>query len=296
MVDSKSQYSVLITDVDNTLFDWFEVWHSSFRAMLDEIVTISGICEEDLFPEIREIHRLHGTSEYAFLIESMPSLRNRFPKQDLLQVFAPAIDSFRSARRQKLMLYEGVAETLSSLKAQGVLIVAYTESQAFYTSYRFRKLNLDGLVDYLFSPPDHKIPEGKSRLSIRSKPTSAYGFKSTAHRETPKGELKPNPMLLNDIINSLDAKRDEVLYVGDSRVKDIAMAQDVGVTDVFAEYGGSHTKDEYQLLVNVTHWSDADVERERKIGEREVSPSYTLSKSFAEILELFNFKRFEAMK
>ncbi|GLQ17728.1 HAD family hydrolase [Maritalea porphyrae] len=290
MANSKPKFSVLVTDVDNTLFDWFEVWHSSFKAMLDQIVIISGVSEEELYPEIRKIHQKHGTSEYAFLIGSLPVLKSKFPDENLLEIFQPAIDAFRSARREKLKLYEGVLDTLQSLKAKGTTIIAYTESKAFYTAYRFKKLELDGVVDILFSPPDHELPEGETLQSVRSKPSDAYGLKHTKHIETPDGELKPNPNLLLDIISSIGADPKDVVYVGDSRVKDIAMAQDAGVSDVFAAYGASHHRDEYNLLVNVTHWSDADVQREKRIGNREVTPSYTLGSSFTELLDLFDFE------
>lgn len=39
MIEAK----VLITDVDNTLFDWFNVWYQSFSAMIEEVERISGI-------------------------------------------------------------------------------------------------------------------------------------------------------------------------------------------------------------------------------------------------------------
>ena len=73
-------------------------------------------------------------------------------------VMAPAIDAFRKARRRVLALYPTVADTLAALKAKGVRIAAFTESKAFYTNYRFRKLGLDGLVDVLYSPEDHSVP------------------------------------------------------------------------------------------------------------------------------------------
>ena len=67
--------TVLITDLDNTLFDWFEMWHNSFMAMLDQIAKISGISTEALKPEIKKVHQRHGTSEYAFLIEELAPLK-----------------------------------------------------------------------------------------------------------------------------------------------------------------------------------------------------------------------------
>ena len=35
---------VIITDLDNTLFDWVSLWHACFTAMMGKVVEISGIC------------------------------------------------------------------------------------------------------------------------------------------------------------------------------------------------------------------------------------------------------------
>ena len=35
--------TVLVTDMDNTLFDWLEMWRTAFGAMLDRLVADSGI-------------------------------------------------------------------------------------------------------------------------------------------------------------------------------------------------------------------------------------------------------------
>jgi hypothetical protein len=43
--------SLLITDLDNTLFDWFGIWHASFSAMLDKTVELSGVPREVLEAE-----------------------------------------------------------------------------------------------------------------------------------------------------------------------------------------------------------------------------------------------------
>ena len=39
----KQTVSVVIADLDNTLFDWFEIWYNSFNAMLTSLVDKSGI-------------------------------------------------------------------------------------------------------------------------------------------------------------------------------------------------------------------------------------------------------------
>ena len=90
---------------------------------------------------------------------------------------APAIDSVsRSVRRRVLKLYPNPSsETLKALNAAGVVIAAFTESKAFYTNYRFRKLGLDGLIDYLYSPEDHSNA-GRPRPPTATTRQTSYKF------------------------------------------------------------------------------------------------------------------------
>jgi phosphoglycolate phosphatase-like HAD superfamily hydrolase len=276
---------VLITDVDNTLLDWQELWYQTFSAMIERVLSISGVDSELLYAQCSAVHQKYGTSEYSQLLEELPCLRELYGEGVLIEM-APAIDAFREARRRVLQLYPTVEETLKKLKACGVIIAAYTESKAFYTSYRFRKLGLDGIIEYLYSPEDHAISE--ETLNRRLYDSASYGLKHTVHRFTPNGEIKPNPEILLQIISDLGASPDEVVYVGDNILKDVAMAQEAGVTDVHALYGASQHKPEYELLRKVTHWTPEMVERERNALRRGgIVPSHVLDKTFAQILPIF---------
>lgn len=287
---SKPRISLLVTDLDNTVWDWVEIWYQSFSALLSEIVSISGIPQEKLEPEIRRVHRLRGTSEYSYLIGELPCLQKKHGAgADLQTIYKDAINAAREARNRALRLYPNVRETLTKIRDHGTMIAAYTESGAFYTSARIKKLGLDGLLDYLYSPPDHDFPEGVSADELRKLKPSAYELKSTICRETPKGHLKPDPEVLKSMMKDL-ANGSGVAYVGDSLMKDIAMAQSVGAIDVWAKYGLAQDRPEYALLRRVSHWSDADVEREKAIAKRpNVSPTCVLGESFDEILEHFEF-------
>ncbi len=279
------QKRVLITDVDNTLLDWQDLWYQTFSAMMDTVLDISGVDPETLYAEASVIHQKHGTSEYSHLLEELPSLRARYG-DDILTEMAPAIDAFREARRRMLALYPTVADTLTALKEKGVRIAAFTESKAFYTNYRFRKLGLDGLVDVLYSPEDHSVPE--ATVATRHYDADSYVFKHTVHHYTPEGEVKPNPEILLDIVKDLGVSVDEVVYVGDNPLKDVFMAQQAGITDVHAAYGSSQHKPEYELLRKVTHWTPEMVERERTaLKPGSVIPSHVLTENFAQILPLF---------
>ena len=160
--------SVLITDLDNTLFDWVGIWHASFSAMLEELIAVSGVPREQLIREFKAIHQKHRTSEYAFSIEELPSLRKINPSDDLKVVYDSAIRRFRQERKRTLKLYPGVMDTLRLIKSRGSLIVGYTESMAFYSMFRVRRLQLDGVLDFLYSPQDHELPSDITPEQVRT--------------------------------------------------------------------------------------------------------------------------------
>ncbi len=286
--------SVVITDLDNTLYDWFEFWYASFDAMLDELVRLSGVTRDQLIAEAKEVHERHGTSEYAFLIEELPSLQRLHPIEDLAQVYGSAIEAYRRQRRERLRLYPGVMEALEELRRRGCLIVGHTDSMGIYSAERIRHLGLDGVIDVLYSKADHDLPANTTSAELRMDAGERFRLEVTEHRAMREGEAKPDPALLLDIISDVGATPDDAVYVGDSLTKDILMAQRAGVTDVFARYGPAHTwapPERYELLRAVTHWTREEVEEERRLRESEITPTYVLEKSFTELLDLFEFTK-----
>ena len=284
----KPRITTVITDLDNTLWDWVEIWYRPFNAMLDRLIERSGVPRERLEQEIRRIHQKYGTSEYAFLIEELPCLQEKHPGAELTAVYGDAIEAYRAERNLTLRLYSGVENTLLHLHQTGCLLVGYTESTAYYTRYRLRKTGVDAMLDFLYSPEDHELPS--SPEDIRLYPKEKYELSCTEHRHTPHGELKPNPHILEKILHDIGSSPQETLYVGDSKMKDIAMAQSVGALDAWAKYGMAQHTDAYALLRRVSHWTDQAVEAEKMLLIRdEVTPSITLE-SFSDIRNVADFE------
>lgn len=288
----RRRVTALVTDVDNTLYDWMAMWSPAFGGMLDRLAADSGVPRDALEREFRALHQRHGTTEYAFAIQELPSLRALHPGEDLVARYAAAIDRYRAARRHALQLYPGVAETLAAIRATGCLVVGYTESRAYYVNYRIRALGLDGLLDYVYSPPDHALPDGMRPEAIRRYPPEHYRLTRTVHRHVAEGAWKPDPAVLRAILAELGADPGQAVYVGDSLVKDVAMARAAGVSDVFARYGDVPDRAGYDLLRRVSHWPRAMIAAAERTRETALAPTHVLRARFAELLDLFEFAPF----
>ncbi len=283
--------SAVIFDVDNTLYDFTAFYSPAFQAMLDVIEEKSGISQQQLKSEFREVHQRAGTSEYVFAVQELPSLQKLHPNEDMGELYKDAIQAFRDTRKKHLTLYDGVYETIKQLKDAGVRVVAYTESPAFHAMARLKTLGLDGLLDVVYSMPDHDMPPHTDLNKIRrKKDKNGYGFEFTEMRNTPKGVLKPNPESLEAIIDDLNIDKDKVLYVGDHLMKDVAMAKNLGINAAHAAYGSYMGDSNYELLKEVTFWTDEMLAKEKKYHDQPlVAPDVTLK---SEVGELFNHFQF----
>jgi phosphoglycolate phosphatase len=242
--------------------------------------------------EIRKVHQAHGTSEYSNLLNELPSLQMRSGNKVPIEIFDDAVHALNSKRKSATRLYPGVRDTLLQLRQRGITIVAYTESIAYWTAWRIKHTKLDGIIDALYSAPDHDLPNGTSFEDLRRpeyRLGEGYELDKTIHRHIPKREVKPNPEILIDILSDLRYEIHEALYVGDSLMKDVAMAQAAGVLDAHAKYGEAQHVAEYDLLRRVSHWPDAVVEKEKELmTQPDIVPTITLQRGFGEILQYFD--------
>lgn len=282
---------LLITDLDNTLWDWFEAWYESFSALRDALVALSGVDRGVLEEEIKAVHQQRGTTEYSNLVREVPALVSAAAPRDPAEVFDAALHAQNSRRKATTRLYPGVREALLTLKDAGLRIAAYTESGAYWTEWRMRHTALDGVIDVLYSSPDHDLAAGVDVAELRTGHYDAetYGLRFTKHLHVPQGVLKPNQEILRVILDEEGCDPSQAAYLGDSLMKDIAMAQTAGVLDIHAAYGLVQQRQEYDLLRRVTHWSDQDVAREKALARPSgpVTPTVVCRDGFAEILPIF---------
>jgi len=292
MTTTKREARLLVVDLDDTLWTWFDAWHSSFSEFLRLTSELSGVSETELKQAIRPIHQHRGTSEYSWLIDELDVLNASVPKgSSLAEHFDPALHAQNRARKAATQLYPGVRDTLAQLQAIGTTVVAYTESLAFWTRWRIQSTGLDGLISELYSSPDHDVAEGVDVGARRTQQPEEYELLSTEHRHVPRGVAKPSPEILQQILDDHGVPASEAVYVGDSLMKDVAMAQAVGAIDAHAAYGVKTNDPRYELLQEVSHWPDATVAKEqnRSPGVHPI-PTLILSGGLSDIFDYVQFR------
>src|SRR5260370_6732758 len=107
-------------------------------------------------------------------------------------------------------------------------------------------------------------------------------------REWGAKEAKPDPAGLNDIAKAERTTPFSIAYIGDSISKDILMAKKAGCFAIWARYGVHRDPAMYERLVRISHWTDADVLRERNFAQEAstIAPDCTCETSIAELLTI----------
>ena len=279
---------LLITDLDNTLYDWYSSFVPAFYAMVDAAAEILQADREKLLDELKAVHQRYHNSEQPFALLETPIVEKRYPEAAPLerkQQLEEAFVAFNRVRKTYLRLYPGVLETIRAIRNSGCLVVGHTEAVVENSLYRMKLLKLLGEIDYLYAPA--------SRASGHPDPTrrGIHEAHSNFVHLLPSNHRKPDPAVLRDICGEHTVPVERTLYVGDSMTRDIAMAKWARTYAAWARYGGKYDSSLWEKLVRVTHWTDVDVAREKRLREefKDVHPDVEID-SFSELLDYFEFE------
>jgi len=284
---------LLITDLDNTLYDWVSYFALSFRAMVRELSLLLAVDEETLKDEFKAVHQLHGSSEYPFALLELPSVRAHFKSASRSEIFhhlRKPLDAFNESRNQHLTPYPSVFETLQHVRRLNIPVVGHTESIAELALHRLQILGIFPFFTHLYALDGSLEPHPNPRRE-----TETFGPRPSLVTCVPREERKPNPTLLRDICSKEGVPVNETVYVGDSLTRDVGMAKNAGVTAVWARYGTRYPSALWAEIVRVTHWIDEDVRREAALRELygKIRPDLTID-SFSEIINLFEYTKSES--
>ena len=284
---SKQPIQLLVTDLDNTLYDWITSFVPAFYSMVDVASGLLDTPKEKLLDELQAVHRLYGNSEHPYALLETPTVASQFlglSRDEKRERLDPAFHAFNRARKNSLRLYDGVRETLEVLRQSGAVVVAHTDAYAGNSLFRLGRLQLTELISRLYAP------QYEMKSAMMHIPSGSADVPTHYLRPLPFEERKPNPQVLIDICADHLVLPANTLYVGDSLTRDVYMAERAGVHSAWARYGNDYNRDLWPRLVRVTHWTEQDVLREKNLQAeaRNVVPDVELA-SFSEVLDHFRF-------
>jgi FMN phosphatase YigB (HAD superfamily) len=280
---------LLITDLDNTLYDWVTFFSKSFAEMLRALAELTGLDRDVLVAEFKKVHQAYGNSEQPFALLELPSIQQRYgttSRNELMRKLDPALYAFNRARKEHLRLYPSVENTLATITRRGVVVVGHTEAIMVNSYWRLKRLGVDRFFRRLYALDGKVHPHPDPSRGKELEPP--VGFVEIV----PKKERKPNPALLADICRREGFSTSDAVYVGDSLTRDMSMAKMAGVKAVWARYGANYERSLWDLLVSITHWTAEDVDRESELKKNfgTVKPEFTID-SFSEIVDIIDFPR-----
>lgn len=257
---------LLISDLDDTLYDWTGFFVPAFYAMADEIARMTGIDEKKLLNEYMAAHQRLGSVEYPYATLELPSIKayyNNAPAEELKAALRPAFNVFNSVRESHLHLLPGVEEMLRALTKMGVTLIAYTESSKENGFFRLMKLGIE--------------PYFKHVYTLESQFKSAYAFGEKVRTVQTK---KPDVAVIERICTGEGYDKNEVMYLGDNLTKDMYMAKMAGVTAVWM-HRKRENEDYKNKLLAITSWTAAeyarDVELRQYMQQHGIRPDYEIS-------------------
>lgn len=266
---TSSPISLIVLDIDNTVFDWVNYYVHAFTALLDHVADVTGVPWLELATEAKDVFTRHGSIEYPFLVQELPSV-NQFYGADIDRMLEEAVriarEKFLKAAEPHLKPYRGVFETFGEIRKRhpDVPIVALTDAPRYVAMWKLNKLGLLNFFDAVYGLADPRIPTCEINRRVKVSPDILFkhlkqhnfGYQGRI-RILPDEYEKPGVRGLKTVLMDYEldenlALRKHVIWVGDNLRKDIGLGNKLGVTTGWAEYG---TRIEPQLMQRLASFS-----------------------------------------
>lgn len=280
-----SNQKVLLTDLDNTIYDWVDYFVPCFNAMLAALVDATGHDERCLIDDFRSVFKRHHSVEYSFSVQELRICRG-LNEGEVARLIEIARTAFSEQRKVSLRAYAGVPATLDALVRHGYRIVGVTNSPLFQAAHRLEQLEIDqyfyGLAAWRGALPRSSDPHAVR--AIQKSHAQGWATKIGHTWGLSRRSLKPSPAAYEIVIRGLETRPSDAFAVGDSLAKDVAPAQELGAIGVWAQYGQLMSSIHFDRLLQITHWTSRQVTSSYDAASS-MTPSHTIEK-FENLVDL----------
>ncbi|MFD2082933.1 FMN phosphatase YigB, HAD superfamily [Actinopolymorpha cephalotaxi] len=241
----KSPQVLLVTDLDNTLYDFGQYFEAGLKRLIPVLMSLLAIDENEALLQVRAALSRTKNLENPFIVEHMP-ITESLSKNEARDLARTANIEFWEGAKSGLYAYPGVEPTLRHLRAIGVPVVAHTDAPIHQAIRRLRFLQLDGFFQGIVATSWFRKRQGPYPTALV---VALPGFRSPPRRykvtwRLSPTEAKPNRQVLKRIASTIGGRETQVLVVGDSVTRDVQPAIESGFIAAWAQYGIRDTSKE----------------------------------------------------
>ena len=269
-------HKLLITDLDNTLYNWVDYFAPRFRSIVHVIAKQTSIDEETIYTQFKHVFAKYGALEYSFSVQEL-SLCKNLPVADVERLVNFSKFAFSRTRNKRLIPYAEVQQTLSHLQKRGLKIVGVTNAPIYHAQMRLKQLKIEKLFYGLAGWEGHAVPDDDISATKIVKHRSSQGWYKTKIKKIwvlPKELLKPDTNSYLKIINEIGCTSKQCVVIGDSIQKDLVPALEHDIMAVWAKYGRDFNGSNFETLLKITDWSEEKVQS--TYFDDSIVPSYTI--------------------
>lgn len=254
MTGGNSPYSLIVTDIDNTVFNWVDYYVTAFNALLDAVGQCIGSSREELAGEAKDVFSAHGSIEYPFVTQELKSV-NKYYGDDIDGMLTGAVwkgrEAFNLAAQSVLHPYSDVVRSLAKIKRTypNLPIVALTDAPRYVAMWKLNKLGILNFFDAVYGLADPRVPicmmtsriKLDNEILVKHLQQINFGFKGKI-RILPDDYEKPGIRGLKTVLMDYDLdepieRREKVLWIGDNLRKDVGLGNRLKLRSAWAEYG-----------------------------------------------------------
>lgn len=286
---------LIVTDIDNTLFDWVDYYANAIPPMLKEVESITKVPYAQLSKEASKVFTDHSI-EYPFVVQELPSVIeycNHDVDRMLREVAEPSRAAFKDAAAPHLIPYKRVIYTLDILSktCPNIPIVALTDAPRYIAMWKLNKLGILHYFDSVFGLEDPMLPIDKydrvkvdSDVLMKHIKKHSFDFKGKV-RILPDEYEKPGVKGFKSILVEYEIEDPkQVLWIGDNVTKDVALGKKLGVVTAWAKYGATHSKKTLKSLQDFAPQDNLAKHSNMHVLEAESPQPDLILESFDEIL------------
>lgn len=268
----------LILDLDNTLYSWMEAYTPSFLAQVGYLAERTQINEKIIKDNFRSVFKKYGSVEIPSAVYELKIWEDINISSELLKdILSNSQKIFFDKFQQSICLFPNVKDTLDWAKNNSILIFGFSDAFSFWINYRLQCLSIERYFETVFAIDDGII--------MHSELVKKY-IRSSNIISIPIQYTKPNTFVIDRIINEYGIERENIYMIGDSIEKDILMAKNANIKDIWAEYGTKYQRGYGSVLRSITPWSRTKQKKEG-VFQKKIESTYIIS-DFAEIKDIIS--------